>query len=554
VFFVVTFSILMAPVIKEHGLEVLPARYGDRLRTFFSKVSELATGSSTGNLAKVVRRLDFCSIPLRMSVEYLQIIGSFRATMSIPWPAVYTSIESRLSILDFNFLNMPSTACSTPQSELLSRMDGITISVVCILSYLGFFYGVVRLIMHLKEWEQERILAFNRVTISRITLVLILCYEPICEIVLNVFNCRAISDGVKTRYYLREDMQTECYVDIYSPHFKVAFFWVVVFIIGIPTFLLSLIYYYNVPRVAAELVSSARLRCLVDMAHRQRVPQPRVDVLELNIHNITPEHIDVLYRFFILCDKEELSHEESLVRAKECAELDDAERRRPTAITLPRFLRYLLHKANKVTFAFGMSTPNNSTRWKLDRILGYAADQLVPGVVTWHQARGDPRMGGAKDAIGPLFEETFPDKWYWVLIEQFQKLLITGCLMFIAPGRVAQAVAGLFMTLLFFVVYLFMQPFVEKAFRSVGFFLSFDLFVFFIFALMLKAGVHVMHNNMQFYSGCLGILTVGMFGFPIYVLIRRLRWPIEEEEEEEEEEGSAHGEKHGEKHGKHGEL
>ena len=59
-------------------------------------------------------------------------------------------------------------------------------------------------------------------------------------------------------------------------------------------------------------------------------------------------------------------------------------------------------------------------------------------------------------------------------------------------------------------------------------------FLFFAFALMIKADVHVTPRNDEFYSAAVGVLFCSVFVLPVLIIARRLRWPLEEEEEEEE--------------------
>ena len=116
------------------------------------------------------------------------------------------------------------------------------------------------------------------------------------EIVLAMFNCTRIGDV----YYLAEDMQHQCYVGEHIKIYKLAVFWTILYVVGIPVFYLSLLYYYSVPQVASELTLSSQLRALVDMAARTGIRQPSVEPHELTMKSITDEHVDALYMGFIV--------------------------------------------------------------------------------------------------------------------------------------------------------------------------------------------------------------------------------------------------------------
>lgn len=118
------------------------------------------------------------------------------------------------------------------------------------------------------------------------------------------------------------------------------------------------------------------------------------------------------------------------------------------------------------------------------------------------------------------------------------QLLITGILAFIAPGRIGQVVAGLFITLGFLLAYQRVQPYEDKSYRRIGLFMSLILFLFFVFALLVKAGVDTMSSaagTAAFNDACLGLLTAGTFTLPVVVVAMRLRWPLEAADDEEEE-------------------
>ena len=198
---------------------------------------------------------------------------------------------------------------------------------------------------------------------------------------------------------------------------------------------------------------------------------------------------------------------------------------------------------------------------KLKLLLAYASEHLRPHIVTWHSMEDDPRLEGAKEAIGSLYEEFYADCWFWIIVEVFNKLMITGVLGFIAPGTEAQTVAGMGLTFLMMLGYQKALPYKEKTYRHIGYAASVTLFVFLVFALMLKAQVTVGQDNNGFYGGCIGILMCSVFVVPAVLVIKRLRWSLDEdpeEDEEEEEEGSfhdahhpAHDESHGEKEKEH---
>jgi len=71
-------------------------------------------------LPKLMRLNKFAAVPQKMTVNELQIISSFKKTMLLAWPSVFSSIMSRLNILNFHFLALPQSACQTPTKPVFS--------------------------------------------------------------------------------------------------------------------------------------------------------------------------------------------------------------------------------------------------------------------------------------------------------------------------------------------------------------------------------------------------------------------------------------------------
>lgn len=92
-------------------------------------------------------------------------------------------------------------------------------------------------------------------------------------------------------------------------------------------------------------------------------------------------------------------------------------------------------------------------------------------------------MAGAKEAIGSLYSEAYADKWFWVLVETANKLIITGVLGFIAPGTQAQVAAGVGITFLMLLAYQKWLPYTEKCYRQIGYANAVEVFMFLTFAM-----------------------------------------------------------------------
>jgi len=292
----------------------------------------------------------------------------------------------------------------------------------------------------------------------------------------------------------------------------------------VPVFYLSLLHFYGIPRVSRELRHAALLRALVDMAQRKQIPQPVVDLHSLTLASISDAHINALYRGLLV--QSELKEEKRTLSGKLSIthQLSNAGK----FLSVPLAIVTQPVKALRRTVTLRSDGVEEISRAvKLRRLESYSRQHLVGQTVTWHRAAGDRRLLGARQAIGSIYRDFHADAWWWILVELFNKLLLTGILPFIAKGKTAQVVAGLFLSLGLLMLYSSRPTYEEKVFRQVSVELSFIIFLFFIFMLLVKASITVFPvTNATFLGSCLAILTIAVFALPLVLTLRRLSWPV----------------------------
>ena len=369
-------------------------------------------------LRAVIKRYKFCQPPIRMVVENLQIISSFKRTMHITWPPVFNSVVKRLSMLNFNFLRLPSSACNTPSVDFYSSFNGawhrarddhfrvcqscsnrvrpsprasagITISVAACLVYVALLWITGLVIMRAKRWTREAVIAFNRRTLRRVILFLTLTYAPVTETVLAVYSCRLVGSD----YRLRHDVRQLCDQALHKKYTRLAGWWVAFYLVGVPAAFSALLWHYNIPQVAGELKRNTQLCSVAEHAHRCGVAQPVAELHTLTTSSITADHVDILYRHLIL---------------DEDAEDEDGGEAEPDPVMAlkprtPLWSWWLVRRGAKAV----------DHDEKLRALLAYAQQHLRPRDVTWLAAEADdPRLEGAKKAVGQLYDEFYADRWY----------------------------------------------------------------------------------------------------------------------------------------------
>ena len=347
-----------------------------------------------------------------------------------------------------------------------------------LLAYMGALWVLGRRLMVAKSWPLSSITSFNRLTLSRVLWVLSLAYSPVVGVTLEMFSCIRVGEV----WVLYDQPSIQCGVGGQQAYRYLSVFWITVYVIGTPVLFAALLVYYNVPSVARELKRDALLRALSEHCARSFAlapPDGNDGLLSLTCTSISDAYLDAL------------------------------------------FVRLFPESADKAAAA--AEAPRER---KLGQLLAFSRDQLARGPVSWGVVE-DPRMAGAGEAVGLLYDCFFADYWYWSFVELFFSLTISGVLGLVAPGTQGQVVLGLMLTYLASITYLRAQPYAEATYRLIGNSNAVTLNLFYLLGLLVKAQVTITDNNVLFLQVVNGVLITAMFLSPALIILRRLRWPLE---------------------------
>jgi hypothetical protein len=100
------------------------------------------------------------------------------------------------------------------------------------------------------------------------------------------------------------------------------------------------------------------------------------------------------------------------------------------------------------------------------------------------------------------------------------KLVLTSCLLFIAPGTELQVLSGLAISFLSLMFYLRILPYAEKPLRQIAFWGYLIIFLFFTTGLLIKAEVRVGANSEKFFDDFIGILLYSLVLLPCVIMLR----------------------------------
>ena len=461
-----------------------------------------------GTFALVLGLLSFFAEPLALVVESLQIVSSFKSTTRVPWPLTYRRYVGRLSIINFNFLHLPKSACATPETNLYGEFDGITLSITAILLFIALAWALgLALNLLVLRRGPDVVADYNRRTLAHALLVMQLAYAPLAETIIGVFSCRSIAGS----HWLTKEAKLECYVPEHNKYRALGAFWATIYVAGIPAAFLAVLHYYRIPAAAAHLRQVALLRQTVDTAWQRGVKQPEgVNTSKVTPTNISPEHVDALY-FGLIHGRE----------APNQAELASG------AVEVSRGVAAVKEEAPMPDlFSHAVGTGSNLDelhKKRLYAVMRWGRKNVHVMHYSWHelQPEEDLRRPGAEEACGELFEHFYPVRWYYKLFETAVKLVLTSVLLFIAPGTAAQILAGVLITFLVLIIYLRMLPYAVKAVRRIAYACNLVIFLLMLLALGLKANVSVGNGRRSdlFYSACVGLVIYALFAAPVVITL-----------------------------------
>jgi hypothetical protein len=495
-----------------------------------------APGGAYSRMALLLSTIAFFSEPLMLLIENLQIVSSFQRTLRVQWPASFYKAIGRLSILNFNFLALPKTACATPEVSFYASFHGITLGVTGMVLYMLIIWAVgrtwaTRTASGRARVDPESVATFDRTTFSRTLLLLEICYAPIAETLLALYGCREIGG----RYWLVQAVDVQCYTPEHNAFRRLGAFWVALYVVGVPCVFLGALVYYRVPAAAAHLRLTAQLRTLADVAWQRGVARMEgVNTSALTPTNITDEHLNALF-IGLLGNTRHVPRVEGQAGSpprsprsprhpKHGGGGDDEEHGGDGALSADDVAdSAAAAAAAAVAAADAAAVAAMPREVKMAKLINWCGKNVHLSHYSWEELRDgsedDLRREGAEEAVGDLYEPFYPVRWYYKIIEQVIKLILTSVLLFIAPGTPAQIVAGLFISFAVLLLFLRLLPYGSKPLRRVAYAGNLVIFIFFVVGLMIKMKVPIGNSDTTdaFYAATVGVLIYALFVAPAII-------------------------------------
>ena len=488
---------------------------------------------------------------VKVLISFYQIVSTFIHSLDIPWPNVFKAIMSRVSLINLNLLQLPKAACLNPSVSFYQQFVGYVVSLlgavlgVALLWCLGSWAIAPLTLRGLSRHEREdRLSAFHSVCLSRLLLLLYVCYPGVSVTIFSMFSCTSLDSGVS---YLNADFQIHCYTLKHYGYIGGAIVCLLFYTVGIPLFFVQLLRHFRVPAMAALLERNAWLREAAEHVWSEGIPQPPCDLSKLCCENITDLHLELLHAVLV----RKVTHEEAVVilNGEQAAPAAEERPRRSSvasdASDEPSGSSFALRKRS---FKEGLSNSLRLSRTYLQKALNpemaarTAAEVALEGreqkleslllwcrtsgelsipVIQWGSVDGDEEnesaeaapgdsesLSAARDTpdvihtadlprlvsratkeVGFLFRNYHAGAWYWESIELVRKLVLTSILALIAPGSAGQVVVGLLIAFVTLMLNLALKPYKNAGLNLFNTIAQFSLFFFLFVGLLLKVNL-----------------------------------------------------------------
>ena len=495
------------------------------------------------NFLVLRERLLSAAQPIKVIINFLQVVMTLPKTLRVRWPRVFYAIAARLSVVNINLLSLPSLSCANPDPSYFTVFHGYTLGLASAWGFLGAVYLVGRVI-HARAArapgadvarERRRLYRFTNRVVTAVLMITYYAYPSVTSTVLGMFSCQILPDGHGGyAQYLTRDYRVECYTAKHKRYVAAAAFYTIFYAFGIPVAFWLLLRYFGVARMARERVAAAWLCSAADWAarHANLACPPGLDTRRLTAGTIPDEYLTALWKLYC----REVPDEESKLAAGSGS---SAGGRKPRLswINAARGLRARLSGCSSVAGGADADAdePLPSREEQLAELLRWCArsDVLTIPALQWpiatrlheqHQqayARAAPPLPPspaeehAENRIGFLFEAYHVDCYYFEVIELCRKLLLTGVMALVRPGSVAQIVMGLLVAFAAVVLYVKLAPYAARGVNRLSFVAQVNVWLFLLVALLLQIRVDGTAEDSRMYNGIVGTLALWIFIVPL---------------------------------------
>mmetsp|Transcript_34384 Transcript_34384/g.50329 ORF Transcript_34384/g.50329 Transcript_34384/m.50329 type:complete len:451 (+) Transcript_34384:131-1483(+) len=379
---------------------------------------------------------------------FFQISGSFLYNLEVEWPDSITNLFVGFALFNLDFFALPTTECMLSDLNHYSKLVICTIVPLVVLALLALPAAAITVTSRENDTEdkkktKEKVIAGCSFAILSFLFVV---YPFVSHMVLGTFSCVPLLPG-SNGAWLKTDLRELCPKNSNSPSYAWSIFFTFVYVIGVPALFLSMLIFFNVPKLARGKMKMHKLKAVLKEIGIWQSDQ-------FTNWDGTSEPVNFLSSF--QC-KEVLEHKfQSRAQFEHGGASDVINEMANSGLEEGPGL-------DEETVEVDAELPVDELRAAVaKRVDTLCSEQLVVlPPVTWNGETG-PEEVFAMENAGFVFTMYEVDCWWFEIFELIRKLSLSALIIFIGNPDIRLAVAFLISFLSLLVVF-FTRPFVSPS-------------------------------------------------------------------------------------------
>ena len=234
--------------------------------------------------------------PVKIIISFWQIVSSFSNNLAVPWPSVYYSLASSLSVTSLQFLRLPQINCIQPQVSFFTVFNITTLSFFgfAVFALAAYFIGSASAVAKADKNRQRR---FKARVLKVFWWGAFFFYPQVASTSIFIFVCTPLEDNTQ---WLMQDYRIQCWTSKHRTYVGLGVLWTILFAAGIPASVVFALWASRVPELAQWKRRCAWLRAIVQRSMVLGIKAPGgFNPDTLTPESITLEHLQILYTTFV---------------------------------------------------------------------------------------------------------------------------------------------------------------------------------------------------------------------------------------------------------------
>ncbi|EKX52472.1 hypothetical protein GUITHDRAFT_101644 [Guillardia theta CCMP2712] len=203
---------------------------------------------------------------IKILIGFVQVSSSLISIYNIRWPDLIARLLTNIAFISFDFISLPQISCTASDLSFLDRLLLYTVAPLGPLLLLSFPHLITVLVKRPHSEDLSRDLLYKLMFWSMFFIYII--YIPVSAMVVSTFLCQDLGDDGN---WLARDLRVPCPRTSASFSYGWAILMTLVYPVGFPLVILTILYRLKVPRLAQAKHEHAFFQTLSMMTELEQV-------------------------------------------------------------------------------------------------------------------------------------------------------------------------------------------------------------------------------------------------------------------------------------------